>query len=90
MTDPRVQQYLAAAEQFPEQFAVYEHYMQFLEAEELRLRGTCDEELSADFLRQAEIRYDKLMQQPINDLLKKRVQQRLQEITNLSRGQVVR
>lgn len=90
MTDPRVQQYLAAAEQFPEQFAVYEHYMQFLEAEELRLRGASDEELSADFLRQAEIRYDKLMQQPINELLKKRVQQRSQEIKKLSHVQVVR
>ncbi len=81
--DPLVKQYLAPAEQFPDKLAVYEQYMQFLSAEELRLEGVISQQehdlnRAREFHEKAQSEYNALMQQPLNDLLKNRVKKRIE------------
>lgn len=82
--DKTVQHYLRASEQFPEQFSIYQQYMRFLDAEELRLHGLITQEAEAEeSLRDAHIIYDDLMSQPIHDFLKSRIMQRIEELKTL-------
>ncbi|MBS0653911.1 MAG: tetratricopeptide repeat protein [Verrucomicrobia bacterium] len=82
--DRGVQNYLLAAEQFPEQFSIYQQYMKFLDAEELRLHALTMQGAEAeDSLREARLIYGDLMNQPIHDFLKSRIMQRIEELKTL-------
>lgn len=82
--DQNVQNYLSSARQFPDQFLIYEQYMKFLDAEELRLQAVTKNKLEAkDEIKEAELIYEELMKQPIHDLLKTRITQRIEELKTI-------
>lgn len=84
LEDSSTQNYLSAAEQFPDQFALYQQYMQFLDAEELRLDGmTMRGAAAEESLAEAEAIYHQLMDESIHDLLRNRIQARLEELKAL-------
>ncbi len=82
--DWSVQNYLCAAEQFPEQFFIYQQYMKFLHAEKLRLHGLTTQGAEAEeSFREAQMIYDDLLSQAIHDFLKSRITQRIEELKTL-------
>lgn len=66
--DPLTKQYLIAAEQFPEQWAIYKQYLHFMESEEERLTSHSNRQKNVSSY------YDDLLKQPINAFLKYRIQ----------------
>ncbi len=81
--DPEVEHYLTAAGQFPEQFAVYQDYIQFLHIEKARLTALSEQKDKANAFHRIQAQYNSLLEQPLDDQLKQRVEHRINEIKAL-------
>lgn len=76
--DPLVQQYLSAAEQFPDKEALYHQYLAYVDAEIMMLEAQKNQD--ASLVLEAKLRYELLLREPCDATLKARISKSMEAL----------